>query len=303
MAIYVNKKTAEDGSIKFYCPVKSEHFLFILKFKMKICESRPLPSSSFPTAIANRVASALDTSMSNQTHPNSSNIIPAIRSSMEIEGKLSYPDSHPPIEFPNSNSSPNFFVSNPLQDQNSSNDTKRRKRGEFQLSQEHDYKKSKLNSSRYEDEETSVNIMLDRKSIPEFGSRSNSISNGYSEIQMTKETPNVMKTIKQEHREQPQRSYEEYEYRKRTEQRPYEYDSRSNGKMIPENGRTSLPKSEIRNTAVNSVVEHKRVLFDMGPRTGGFLGKDAGNLFIKLVKTNFSSKKNGKGDYKSNTST
>jgi len=295
MAIYVNKKPTDDGSIKFYCPVKSENFVFILKFKMKICESRPSLPSSFPTVMANRVASALDTSMSHMA-PSSSNIIPAIRGSMEIEPKMSYQENSN-LEYPNSNSSPNFFVSNPMND-TSSNATRRRKRNEFQLSQEHDYKKSKLNSVHYE-EETPISVHLDKRPLPDLGSRSNSFSNGFStEIKMIKETSNMgIRTIKQEHiLRGDDRIYEEYEYRGRADQQRThdKNDIIRHGKIIQENGRNSMPKSDSRYTAVNSGPDYqqqqpqyqqqhqqqqqpKRVLFDGGPRMGGFLGKDMGN--------------------------
>ena len=97
-------------------------FLFILKFKMKICESRAAPPNSYPVAASSRAGYAIDPagtgSMSNNANipPSSSDVIPAVRHSMEIEPKLSYQDPPTPAMFPNSNSTPNLFVSNPIYD-------------------------------------------------------------------------------------------------------------------------------------------------------------------------------------------
>jgi hypothetical protein len=41
MNIYISPKIGKDGSLKFICPVKSDKFLMILKFKMKISDNKP----------------------------------------------------------------------------------------------------------------------------------------------------------------------------------------------------------------------------------------------------------------------
>lgn len=169
MMVYVNNKPPKDGSIKFFCAMKSEQLLFILKFKMKICESRIIISNSYhTTAAASRVANALDTSMSNQMHPSSSNYIPAIRhsmQSMEVEVKSSYQQAPSPVEFPNSNSSPNFFISNPNERQ-STEVSKHKRKHESQVTQDYELKKTKKNGVHMiteEEEEPPVRITLDKK--------------------------------------------------------------------------------------------------------------------------------------------
>jgi len=169
MMVYVNNQPPKDGSIKFFCAMKSEQLLFILKFKMKICESRIIiPNSYHTTAAASRVANALDTSMSNQMHPSSSNFIPAIRHSMhsmEVEMKSSYQQAPSPVEFPNSNSSPNFFISNPSERQ-STEVSKHKRKHESQVTQDYELKKTKKNGTHMiteEEEEPPIKVTLDKK--------------------------------------------------------------------------------------------------------------------------------------------
>jgi len=171
MMVYVNNKPPKDGSIKFYCAMKSEQLLFILKFKMKICESRIIPPNSYhTTAAASRMANALDTSMSNNMHPSSSNYIPAIRgsmNSMEIEVKSSYQQAPSPMDFPNSNSSPNFFISNPNERESTTVSNKHKRKNEFQISQDYELKRTKktnnTNMIDEEDEGPPIKINLDKR--------------------------------------------------------------------------------------------------------------------------------------------
>ena len=196
MVFYVNNiQKDDDDQLKFYCPVKGENFLFILKFKMKICESRVVQPSNQPTVIASRVANALTTlSMSDSYPQSSSNVIPAIRHSLEADPILSH--QHParlPL-YLHSNSSPTMspnllasdnFCDRPLQN----NLQHKRKKNEFQLSQERDLKKSKSSSFIDLESESPLLVRLEKKPISGLNSwnsiNSKVVSSQENHVQIT----------------------------------------------------------------------------------------------------------------------
>lgn len=295
MTVYVKSSPSDDGSVKFYCPVKSENFLFILKFKMKICESRAAPLNSYPVAASSRAGYAIDPpiSMSNNINMNPSpsiDGIPVVRHSMEIEPKMSYQEAPTPAMFPNSNSTPNLFVSNPIYDRPLHDGKKKGKqKHDFQFSQEHELKKMKKNTSTFEEEDSSVYIPLELK---DSSSRMSSFSNENSmQILVEKEVspPSKPKQVKSAKQEVQQQRGQSVAAPKQNGNRGGQYEKREIERDLG-GGMESVSRPDHRTAATRQPQNQpqpqqaeKKNIFDLGSRLAGFKGNELSKISISII--------------------
>lgn len=282
MTVYVKTSPSDDGSVKFYCPVKSENFLFILKFKMKICDSKPVPLSSYPAGASSRTGYAADApiGMSNTTNMNPGHSMegtPVVRHSMEIEPKMSYQEPPPPAMFPNSNSNPNLFVSNPIYDRPLHDGKKRGKqKHDFEISQEfHELKKTKKNINPFEEEDaSSLYIPHDLKDSSRMSSLKDSNENSMNFMVEREPSPprnqpkQVIKQVKKE-KEIPQKA----------QPAPVQ---KQNGNTRGQFKQAEKREVEREMESVSRPIQlnEKKNIFDLGSRIVGFKGNELSNFSI-----------------------
>jgi len=189
MAIYVSKAPKEDGTVKFYCPLKSEKFLMILKFKMKIGETRiiepPTMSYTGQQRITESVHSLTATSYEPVTAPYNNNASTSvIRPSPDLSHDISLPVNPRAQISITTHSTPNI-VSDPLPNQ-----SKKKKRDEFQFSQESvhpDQKKTRKTTTESVPKLSHLLASIDK--TPTTDSNSNSNSLNFTTLQPRNFTP------------------------------------------------------------------------------------------------------------------